>query len=88
MITKIRKIRMNKPAVFNVYKYISSDPQVMHGKPCIKGTRIPVSLVVAMLSDGMSVNAILKEYPSLTKTSIRAALKYASLTCEFNTDKI
>ncbi len=67
----------------NFEKHISIDPEIMHGKPCIKGTRIPVSLVVAMLGDGMTETEILKEYPSLSKTTIMAALKYASKMCEF-----
>ncbi|MBW8051919.1 MAG: DUF433 domain-containing protein [Cytophagales bacterium] len=48
-----------------VYKYISSNPKIMHGKPCVNGTRIHVSLVVSMLADGMTEEQILKEYPSL-----------------------
>ena len=56
-----------------VLHYISSDPELMHGQPCIKGTRIPVWLVVAMLGDGMNEIEILKQYPSLTSKSIKAA---------------
>lgn len=67
----------------NFEKYISVDSEIMHGKPCIKGTRIPVALVVSMLGDGMSETEVLREYPSLTKTSVLAALKYASKMCEF-----
>ena len=67
----------------NFDKYISVDPEIMHGKPCIKGTRIPVSLVVSMLGDGMSESEVLRQYPSLSKSSVLAALKYASMMCEF-----
>ena len=67
----------------NFEKPISVDPEIMHGRPCIKGTRIPVALVVAMLGDGMTESEVLREYPSLTKASILAALKYASKMCEF-----
>ncbi|MBW8048758.1 MAG: DUF433 domain-containing protein [Cytophagales bacterium] len=42
----------------------------MHGKPCIKGTRIPVQLIVSMLADGMSEQEIIKEYPSLTINTV------------------
>jgi uncharacterized protein (DUF433 family) len=68
-----------------VYKYISTDPEIMHGKPCVKGTRIPVWLVVSMIADGDSMEDILINYPSLTDESIHACLKYASFMCEFQT---
>ena len=71
-----------------VYTMISSNPEIMHGKPCVKGTRIPVSLVVSMLADGMSEEEILKDYPSLKRSSIKASLKYASMMCEHETVKI
>jgi uncharacterized protein (DUF433 family) len=71
-----------------VYKLISSNPEIMHGKPCVKGTRIPVSLVVSMLADGMTEEEVLKDYPSLSLKSIKAALKYASMMCEYETAKI
>ncbi|MGA1044203.1 MAG: DUF433 domain-containing protein [Phycisphaerales bacterium] len=58
--------------------HIGSDPAICHGKPCIRGTRIPVSVVLANLADGMSPEAILKEYPTLSDTAIRAALLYAA----------
>jgi len=64
-----------------VMKYIKSSPEIMHGVPCIIGTRIPVSQIPSMLADGMTINQILKEYPSLTKEAIKAALKYSSYAC-------
>jgi len=66
-----------------VYKYIGSNPNIMHGRPCVKGTRIHVSLIVSMLADGMSKEEILKDYPSLTEQTINAALKYAAIMCDF-----
>ena len=71
-----------------VMKFIKSDPEIMHGVPCIKGTRIPVSQVPGMLADGMTIKQILKEYPSLTEESIRAALKYSSYACNFEISKL
>jgi len=68
-----------------IFEFVSSDPEIMHGKPCIKGTRIPVSLVVSMIADDMTIDEILNEYPSLTIETIKVALKYASLTCEYET---
>lgn len=73
---------MTKKEVFNI---ITTDPEVMHGKPCVKGTRITVWLVVSMIADGETEEDILRNYPSLTNQSIRACLKYASFTCEYQT---
>ena len=57
---------------------ISIDPKVCHGKPCIKGTRIWVSLIVDNLADGATEDEIQKAYPALTKNDIKAALAYAA----------
>ena len=57
---------------------ISIDPSVCHGKPCIKGTRVWVSLIVDNFAAGASENEILEAYPSLTKEDIRAALAFAA----------
>jgi uncharacterized protein (DUF433 family) len=52
------------------------DPRICHGKPVIRGTRMPVSLVVGSLAGGMSFEDVEREY-SLTRDDIRAALKFA-----------
>ena len=57
---------------------ISINPDVMVGKPVIQGTRIPVDLIVRMLAQGLSEEAILGEYPNLTTEDIHAALAYAA----------
>ncbi|HUE15926.1 MAG TPA: DUF433 domain-containing protein [Planctomycetaceae bacterium] len=57
---------------------ISVDPNVCHGKVCIKGTRIMVSLVLDNLAAGEPVEAILGSYPTLTAEDIQAALWYAA----------
>jgi len=59
-------------------KRISVDPNICFGKPCIKGTRIWVSLILDMLSEGTSVNEIIKEYPVLSDEDIRAAIAYGA----------
>jgi uncharacterized protein (DUF433 family) len=56
---------------------ITINPKVMVGKPVIKGTRIPVELILRMLAQGISQEEILKEYPRLQSEDIRAALAYA-----------
>lgn len=57
---------------------ISVDPNVCFGKPCIRGTRIWVSLILDFLADGMSIQEILAEYPQLTEDDIRAAIAYGA----------
>ena len=58
--------------------YISIDPGVCHGRPCIKGTRVWVSLIVDNLAAGSSEKEILEAYPALAIDDIRAALAYAA----------
>lgn len=57
---------------------ISIDPQVCFGKPCIKGTRIWVSLILDFLADRETEAQILEAYPQLQPEDIRAALAYAA----------
>ncbi len=57
---------------------ISVDPNICHGKACIKGTRIMVSVILDNLAAGESGERILRSYPSLQAEDIRAALMYAS----------
>lgn len=62
----------------NWQEYISADPEIHHGEPCIKGTRIPVSMIVGSIADGMTMDEIIASYPQLKKESVRAALAYAA----------
>lgn len=57
---------------------ISIDPGICHGKPCIKGTRVMVSVVLDYLKAGESVEVILAQYPTLSAEDVRAALGYAA----------
>ncbi|XXY53593.1 DUF433 domain-containing protein [Sorangium sp. So ce269] len=57
---------------------ITIDPSVCHGKPCIRGRRIWVSLILGMLESGMTEQEILGEYPELVVDDIRACLAYAN----------
>ena len=58
------------------------DPEVMSGKPVIKGTRIPVYLIIELLANGMTEKEILLQYPTLKLEDIKAALVYASKCVE------
>ena len=57
---------------------ISVDPLVCHGKACIKGTRIMVSIILDNLAAGITENEILKSYPSLSPEDIKATIAYAA----------
>jgi uncharacterized protein (DUF433 family) len=56
------------------------DPKVMAGKPIIRGTRIPVELIIRMLAQGIPEAEISREYPRIQTEDIRAALAYAAQT--------
>lgn len=57
---------------------ISIDPNICFGKPCIRGTRIWVSLILDFLANGMSMAELLAEYPQLEMEDIRAAIAYGA----------
>jgi len=57
---------------------ISIDPNICFGKPCIRGTRIWVSLLLDFLANGLTPDEILEEYPQLTVEDIRAAIAYGA----------
>ena len=62
----------------NIHDMIAIKPEVMLGKPVIKGTRIPVDLIVRKLGEGASFEDLLDGYPNLSRESIQAALIYAA----------
>jgi len=64
--------------MMNWQDYITVDPSVCHGKACIKGTRIMVSVVLDNLAAGIESEELLKSYPSLTKEKVQAAISYAA----------
>jgi uncharacterized protein (DUF433 family) len=58
---------------------IAVDAEVLHGQAHVRGTRIPVSLVLGCLADGLTEEEILEEYPTLTVDGIRAAAAYGAV---------
>lgn len=62
----------------NLLKRIEINPKIMLGKPVIKGTRIPVEIILRKLSQNISIDKILQEYPRLTRKDIQATLEYAA----------
>lgn len=65
---------------------ISSDPEILRGKPRIKGTRISVSLILGHLSEGYTPEQIIAEFPNLTREQITACLDYARALSEFEVE--
>lgn len=60
------------------YERIEVNPQIMLGKPVIRGTRIPVELILRKLAEGATEQDLLDAYPRLQQADIRAALAYAA----------
>ena len=58
-------------------KRITADPMIFGGKPIVRGMRISVETIVSLLAQGESVEAILKDYPDLTRDDVQACLAYA-----------
>jgi uncharacterized protein (DUF433 family) len=73
VILAVRKAAMN-----DLLGRISIDPNVCFGKPCIRGTRIWVSLILDLMAAGETQERILEEYPQLTRDDILAALAYGA----------
>ncbi len=61
---------------------ISQDPAVMGGKPCIRGIRVTVGMIVGQIGAGQSVEALLDEYPYLEREDVFEALRYAAWRAE------
>jgi uncharacterized protein (DUF433 family) len=60
-----------------VNERIVVDPQILGGKPVVKGTRVPVELVLKRLAQDLTVDGLLESYPRLTREDIRACIEYA-----------
>jgi uncharacterized protein (DUF433 family) len=63
----------------NYLTRITIDPEICHGKPCIRGMRWPVDVILDMLSSEMSIDEILQDHPELEREDIIASLQYAKL---------
>lgn len=61
---------------------ITHDPNVMGGRPCIRGQRVTVGTIVGMLASGRSIDDVLKAYPYIDRLDVRAALSYAAWRAE------
>ena len=62
----------------NLISRITVDPKICHGKPCIRGLRYPVEMLLELLSSGMTHQQILADYPDLEEDDLRAACAYGA----------
>ncbi len=62
----------------NWREYISVDPNVCHGKACIAGTRVMVTVILDSLAEGLGVEEIIEHYPSVSREAVQATLLYAA----------
>ncbi len=67
---------------------ITVDPKILVGKPIIKGTRIPVYVVLNLLANGKTAQEIVQEYPELTPKDILAAIAYAAAHMRYETRQL
>ena len=62
----------------NWREYITVDPKVCHGKPCVEGTRVMVSVILDNLAVGQTPEEIMEGYPSISRDAIQASIAYAA----------
>ena len=62
----------------NWREFITVDPKVCHGRACIKGTRIMVSVILDNLASGLTPDEVVQSYPSLNREAVQAAITYAA----------
>ena len=73
----IQRSQSGQPAS-NVFDRITFDPEIMGGRACIRGMRIPVSLLMGQIAHGASIDEVLEDYPDLVREDIVQALQYAA----------
>lgn len=66
----------------NYQPYIVRDPSICAGKPVIVGTRVTVRTVLASLAEGMGVEEVLQDFPSLSRDAVRAVIAFAAISAE------
>lgn len=63
-------------------RYIVRDPKICGGEPVIKGTRVTLSTLLASLAEGMTIEEILQDFPTLTRDDVRAAIAFAAASAQ------
>ena len=74
----IREANPSKQPTHNLLDRISTDPAICHGKPCIRGLRYPVDMILELLSSGMTSEEILADYSDLEREDVLAVLAFAA----------
>lgn len=69
-------------------EYISINPRVCNGKPVLKGTRIPLTVLLDQLASGCSFHDLLRKYPELSEDQIKAVFRYCRATIEHTEDEL
>ena len=59
-------------------RFITVDPEVCHGRACIRGTRVPVSVILDNLASGLAAEEIASSYPSVSREAVQAAIAFAA----------
>lgn len=67
------------------FERITIDPQIMGGAPCVRGTRIPVAMLVRMVAGGMTIAEIVGDYPQLSEEDVAEALRFAAASVDQRT---
>ena len=68
--------------MMNINQYITVDPAIQHGKPCVTATRTPVHIILEALATGMDVKTILREFSPITKEAVQACIFYAAMLAD------
>jgi uncharacterized protein (DUF433 family) len=68
----------NKDVAMNTFTRVTQDPAVMGGKPCIRGLRVTVGMIVSQIGAGRSIEELLADYPYLERDDVLEALRYAA----------
>lgn len=68
-----------------MFHYITTDPEILGGKPCIKGTRLSVEFILELFASGASQQDILSSYPQLSQQALEEALRYAAESLKHDT---
>ncbi len=61
-----------------MFDRITFDPQIMGGRACVRGMRVPVAVIVGQIAHGATVEEILRDYPDLTREDVQQAMEYAA----------
>jgi uncharacterized protein (DUF433 family) len=78
LIGNLKRLRIKTEPIVNLLKRITHSPDICHGKPCIRGLRYPVEMILELLSAGMAPEEILADYEDLEAEDISAVLSFAT----------